>query len=323
VTDPRDTLPGGGLIITLEGTVVQTVPMGEGVVTIGRLPENRVTLQHASVSRYHAEVKLEGTEGAATVTDVGSSGGTTLGEEQLKPNQPYRLTGGTVFHIGPFDITYVAPSGSGGAARGAAGRKAQSGGRSAKPAPAAVAAAPATVPEGDETVVVFPTRPRLPVPPPPHDRSRYVRFLPGLYHDGDFLGRMLLIFEALWEPLEWRQTHIEQYFDARTCPAPFLPWLARWLGLDLDRHWPEERRRRLLTEAMELYRWRGTPYGLQRMIEVCTGLSATIQEDPQTPFVFRIVVRMPRDSMIRTEMLERLVQLHKPAHVGYVLEVTS
>ena len=323
MSDERDNLPdlpGGGLIISLEGTVVQTVPMGDGVITIGRLPENRVTLQHASVSRYHAEVKFEGADGAATLTDVGSSGGTTLGDEQLKPNQPYRLTGGTVFHIGPFDITYVAPSGTGG--RSAAGRKAQSSARGARPAPQPVAE-PATVPADDETVVVFPTRPRLPVPLPPDGRSRYLRFLPGLYHDGDFLGRLLLIFESLWEPLEWRQTHVEYYFDARTCPAPFLPWLATWLGLDLDRHWPEERRRRLLTEAMELYRWRGTPYGLQRMIEVCTGLPATIQEDPQTPFVFRITVRMPRDSMIRTEMLERLVQLHKPAHVGYVLEVTS
>jgi phage tail-like protein len=134
---------------------------------------------------------------------------------------------------------------------------------------------------------------------------------------------MLLIYEALWEPLEWRETHIDYYFDAQTAPAPFLPWLATWLGLALDRHWPEERRRQLLAEAMDLYRWRGTQYGLQRMLEVCTGLSSTITEDAQTPFVFRISIRVPKDSNIRTEMIERLVEMHKPAHVGYVLEVRS
>jgi phage tail-like protein len=337
-------LPGGGVVVTLEGTVVQTVPLGESAVTIGRLPQNRVVLQHPSVSRYHAEVRLVGSTGEATVTDVGSSGGTFIGDEQLRPNQPYSIQGGMVFRIGPFLLTYVAPTG--GPPRSeplaevpAPARRA----RSRQPE----AVAEFAVEPIDETLFHVPSRPRHPVPLPDlNDKSRYLRYLPGLYQEDmssgngmyitsgayrsnghrpetPFFARMLLVFQALWEPLEWRQNHIQMFIDPRTCPATFLPWLASWLGLALDKHWPEERRRLLLSEAMELYRWRGTPYGLTRMIEVCTGLTPRITEDPNTPYVFRIAVRIPSDSKVRSEMIERLVRTHKPAHVGYVLEVTT
>ena len=82
---------------------------------------------------------------------------------------------------------------------------------------------------------------------------------------------MLLIFEAIWEPLEQRQEHIAMYFSPSTSPARMLAWIAEWLNLELDPHWPERRRRELLREAMQLYWWRGTRYGLTRMLEVCTG----------------------------------------------------
>jgi phage tail-like protein len=315
VTDESSTLPslpGGGAIVTLEGTVVQTVPLGEASLTIGRLPDNRLVLQNTSVSRYHAELRVEA-GGSATLTDVGSSGGTFLGEHQLKPHQPYALQGGAVFRIGPYTITYVAPTGG--------------------PPVLDIPMAPSVrrrrpveiepLAAEEETVVQYPTRARFAVPLPPDRTSRYVRHLPLVYQDAEFLGRFLLIFETLWEPMEWRQNHLPMYFTARTAPSEFLPWLAGWLGLVLDKHWPEERRRRLLAEAMELYRWRGTAYGLSRMLEVCVGVAPTIAEDSRRPYVFRISVRVPPEARVRPEMIERLVQAHKPAHVGYVLEVLT
>jgi phage tail-like protein len=132
---------------------------------------------------------------------------------------------------------------------------------------------------------------------------------------------MLLIYESVWEPLERRQDHLALYFDPRTCPAELLPWLARWLELQLDPHWPESRRRALVAEAMELYRWRGTAYGMTRMLEVCTGLTPSITEDPAQPHTFRIALRIPAGHDVRREVVEELVRAHKPAHVGYVLEI--
>jgi phage tail-like protein len=152
-------------------------------------------------------------------------------------------------------------------------------------------------------------------------QSLYSRYLPGIYQDNDFLQRFLSIFEDVWEPLEQRQNYIHMYFDPRTCPVSFLPWLASWLGLSFNPHWPEARRRRLLAQAMDLYRWRGTRYGLIRIIEVCTGLTPVIIENPLEPFVFRIRITATAENAVDKDLIEELIRTHKPAHAGYILEV--
>jgi phage tail-like protein len=153
--------------------------------------------------------------------------------------------------------------------------------------------------------------------------SSYLRDLPIIFQDSDFLGRMLLIFENIWEPLELRQDHIERYFDPRTCPAVLLPWLASWVDLPLSPHWPEARVRQLVAEALDLYRWRGTRYGLARMIEIRTGLSARIDEVPDQPWVFRVTIQTPDGAGVDRALVEEVIDAHKPAHAGYILEVNG
>jgi phage tail-like protein len=166
-------------------------------------------------------------------------------------------------------------------------------------------------------------RPALPLPAPIARTSAYLRHLPIIFQDNDFLGRYLLLFESIWEPLERRQDHVESYFDPATCPASFLPWLAGWLDPSLDTQWPEARLRALLGEAVELYRWRGTRYGLARTIELCTGLTPIILDDPATPFVFHVRLVVPEGTDVDRRRLEGLIQAQKPAHAGYVLDVVA
>jgi phage tail-like protein len=338
---------GAALVVTLDATIVQTVVLGSRPLTIGRLPENALVLATPDVSRNHAEVRLEGDGHVATVTDLGSSGGTSVAGTLLLPDQPFKLEDGMVIRIGPYDLTYVAASVAA---------------PTVVPPPTAdqvrplrtVTRSPISNLPIDDILPPVPARPRFPAPLPTSLRSQYLRHLPSLFddtaldvskamdeplrrpngelligHDGEplrrnqaFLGRMLVIFEALWEPLEQRQDHIAMYFDPRTCPAETLPWLAGWLDVTLDAHWPEDRRRSLLTEAMELYRWRGTKYGLTRMIEVSTGLTAVITDDASEPFVIRVRVSIPSSSGVRRDVIENLIREHKPAHVGYVLETS-
>lgn len=293
----------GVLTVSVDGNVVQVVPLSGQVLTIGRLPDNGLVLSHPSISRRHAEVRLDGAH--AILTDLGSSAGTEVGDRRLKAHEPVALESGDTARVGPYTLTYSVMV-------------------AAPAAPAyqpPAAAVPLPVVEEEPAMPDRARRPTYPAPVPPEGPSRYVRDLPGIYQENEFLSRMLLIFEAIWEPIEQRQDQFPMYFSPRTCPAAFVPWLASWLHLTLDAHWPEPRQRALLAEAMDLYRWRGTPYGLVRMIEVCTGLTPIISEPKNTPYVFEIAVAIPPGGAVQRELIEDLIATHKPAHVGYVLHV--
>lgn len=294
------------LTITLQGQVVQTISLAPGTLTIGRTPDNTVALPHPLVARRHAELRSDAA--GVFLTDLESASGTLLNGDRLLPGQPVAVPNGAVIQIGPFSLLLrLAPE------------EAQAGEAGGEPVAAALR--PVEIPEiaapGDRA----PARPRFPALRPLGPYSRYLRDLPQIYHEADFLGRYLLIFESIWEPLQQRRDHGSFYFDPQTCPEPMVNWLGGWLGMAIDPHWPEARRRRLVEEAMDLYRWRGTRYGLTRMLEICTGLAPEVLDDPGNPFVIRIRLRLPAGSGIDRIAIETLIQTHKPAHVGYILEV--
>ena len=324
----------GQIIVQFEGQVIQTLLLNMPVLSIGRGPESGLPLPHALVSRRHAELRT-GPQGPI-LTDLGSSNGTFTGKERLLPNQPRVLVDGTVFRIGPYTLTYQA---SKPAAHPRETEDEQQPERpeqpeqSEQPEPElpTVAVAPAPAPAPVPVKVPVLSGPPQAIKPAPGSLAGepdgiYRRYLPDIFQENDFLRRFLHIFEDIWEPLEQRQDHIAMYFDPRTCPVSFLPWLASWLDLSFNTHWPEARRRRLLEQAMELYSWRGTRYGLVRMIEVCTGLTPVITESPSQPFVFHIRIALPPGFFgepIDKALIEELIQAHKPAHAGYVLEVIT
>ncbi len=303
------------LIVELEGQVIQTVPLTMPVLGIGRSPESALSLPHNLVSRNHAELHM--TAQGPVLTDLASSNGTFSGEQRLLPNQPHVLSDGSSFRIGPYILTYqvvkpISPTLK----------------RADEVAPEPALPDVATVAQVISFAVQPEAQPREKLASSQiaaRSESIYQRFLPDIYQENDFLRRFLHIFEDIWEPLEQRQDHISMYFDPSTSPAAFLSWLASWLDLSFNEHWPEARRRHLLAQAMELYRWRGTPYGLIRMIEVCAGVTPVIKELPTEPFIFHISVTLPptaASSAVDKDLIESLIQTHKPAYAGYILEVT-
>jgi phage tail-like protein len=294
------------LVVRIEGQIVQTVALINPLVMIGRTPDNDLSLPHPLVARQHAELRLGAT--GAVLTDLGSPSGVFIGGVRLLANQPQVLPADATFRIGPFEITYQIT---------AVSTSAESAPAEASATETAALVARATPPPAPPT----PPRPTYPAVGPNGSVSRYLSDLPVVYHDNDFLGRFLQIFESIWEPAEQREDHVAMYFDPSTCPAALLPWLARWLNLELNPHWPEARQRALLSEAVELYRWRGTRYGLTRMIELCTGLTPEIVETPDQPFVMRVHIRAPADYSVDQALLEHLIMTHKPAHIGYILEI--
>jgi phage tail-like protein len=290
--------PAGEIAVRLGDELVAIVPLTGREITIGRSPSNALVLPEATVSSHHARLQSEGIDWL--LTDTGSTNGTVVNGTALVRHQPVLLADGAEIAIGPYTLRYAAPQ------------------PPAEAVPAALENAPAAVePLGSDG-----RRPTF--PPPLLDScapSQYQQFLPSVFQDNDFLRQFLLIFESVWEPLEWRQDHVDMYFDPRTCPVALLPWLAARLDLAFPPGWPEGRMRMVLAEASTLLRWRGTRYGLERLIEAFTGLTPHVGERRDDPFVFDITLSVPAGATVDDAQVDALIRSHKPAHAGYVLEV--
>jgi len=308
-------MPGqdGVLVVEYQGDVVRTIPLTFDVLRIGRAPDNDLYLQHPGVSRRHIELST-GPSGLV-VTDLDSANGTYLNGVRLLPNRPTRLEAGYVLQVGPYLF--------------ALRRSPAEHPDGITPLPSATNGtqhrADVSLQDFVNVVPTYPRRPTLPVPPPTGRLSKYLDYLPAVFAENDFLGRYLLIFEAIWESLEQRQDHIEMYFDPRTCPEAFLPWLAGWFDFKTGFHWPEARTRDLVEQVSDLYRFRGTAYGLAKMLEVWTGATPQITQDPNQPFVFHVRIKHSQeaDGQIDRAMVERLLNEHKPAAAGYTLDIES
>ncbi|MHC5054541.1 MAG: phage tail protein I [Planctomycetota bacterium] len=106
--------------------------------------------------------------------------------------------------------------------------------------------------------------------------------LPAEYRARDeagFLRRMLSLFGDELAALEDKVDGIRNHLSPERAPDEFLPWLSSWVALVLDETWSVEKRRQLIREALELYRWRGTIRGLRSFVEIYTGLTPEIVEE--------------------------------------------
>jgi phage tail-like protein len=188
-----------------------------------------------------------------------------------------------------------------------------------------------------------------------HPPSRALNQLPAIYHDAldrleeeenddqmmPFFARFLRGFDDALEPLERLLPVLHRYFGPYSTPSEFLPWLACWVALVLDENWPEMRRRRLIAEAFELYRWRGTRHGLLRYLEIYAGVRPEINDQPfrgwrlgtdarlgvntvlgdVADHTFVVTLAVPDPAAINEQIVRDIIQSEKPAHTGYSLRI--
>ena len=100
----------------------------------------------------------------------------------------------------------------------------------------------------------------------------FLDFLPAFYGESDFLRRFLCIFEQAFQPYIDTIENLWAYLDPLTAPEALLPFLAHWVAWKMEPDWDIEMQRRLIRNAMELYRWHGTRYGLRFYLHLYTGL---------------------------------------------------
>lgn len=112
------------------------------------------------------------------------------------------------------------------------------------------------------------------------------RFLPAVFGgnpvSSDFTDRFLSVFDTILRSVEGQVDQQARLFDPLSAPAgqtnsarvDFLTWLGTWIGITVDRHWPESKRRKLIKEATRLYHLRGTREGLWRQLLLLLDLDA-------------------------------------------------
>lgn len=103
-------------------------------------------------------------------------------------------------------------------------------------------------------------------------RTTYLDFLPDVYRDVDFVGRFLSIFEQTFDPYVQTLDTLWAYLDPLTTPETLLPFLAHWVGWRLEPEFDLNDQRRLIRNAIELYRWHGTRQGLRLYLHLYTKL---------------------------------------------------
>jgi phage tail-like protein len=128
---------------------------------------------------------------------------------------------------------------------------------------------------------------------------------------------------------------LDAYLDPWLTPPDFLPWLASWVGIELDETWPETRQREIVAAAARLHRDRGTRRGLIDYVELLTGGKVELIESggtltsaepdaspPGTPTPgLRVIVRVSDPNWINMARLDRAVRDARPAHLSYQVQV--
>lgn len=185
----------------------------------------------------------------------------------------------------------------------------------------------------------------------PH--SLYLNFLPEIYREVDFIGRLLKLFEQAFEPTVQTLDVLWAYLDPLTAPETLLPFLAYWVGWPLSPALSLTRQRQLIGQAMEIYRWRGTKRGLRFYLHLYTSLPLdehlpeaekhiSIQELFGKGFLmgethigqdsiigggqhyhFMVTLRPEPPNQIDKRLIHQIIEQEKPAFCTYELNIVN
>lgn len=176
-------------------------------------------------------------------------------------------------------------------------------------------------------------------------QSEIEALLPSVFrrtiHPGTPLLALLQEMEAQHEPAEDVLADLDAFFDPYRAPDRFVPLLARWV--DLGRLLSESaddlavaasfppglgRLRELVAAAAYLSRWRGTARGLARFLETALGTQGVeIVEAPPDddgyPRPFHLTIHVPPVNEPYRNLIERIIEIEKPAYVTYDLQFSE
>ncbi len=173
-------------------------------------------------------------------------------------------------------------------------------------------------------------------------KGQIKRLLPAVFQNAVRPGTPLLAIldamETMLAPSDSVLDSLDMYFDAYRAPDVFVPYLAGWVDLEVLMDVPRGdspssspslstglgRLRELTATAVTLSQWRGTRKGLCLFLETATGATGFDVDEhvpgadgKERPFHLRITA--PGHLASHRVLLERIVELEKPAYVTYEL----
>ncbi len=108
--------------------------------------------------------------------------------------------------------------------------------------------------------------------------AAFLNYLPEVYNYDNFINRFLMMFESFWKPVNQQISQVSNYFDPNLTPEVFLPWLASWVGMEIDATFPKERIRNLIRNAIPFFQSRGTLQSLKLFLEMYSGGTVDVTE---------------------------------------------
>jgi len=161
--------------------------------------------------------------------------------------------------------------------------------------------------------------------------------LPGVYLDDEFAQNFAGGLDTVLAPVFLTVDCLEYYLDPWLTPQDFLPWLAGWVGVELDERWPLHRARAVVANAARMQLRRGTKRSLMAMVRLITGGEVEVHEsgaaswsqrpgaDPPGSAAPRlhVVVRVRDPASVDVPGLERAIRDAHPAHLSCRIEVRA
>jgi phage tail-like protein len=159
--------------------------------------------------------------------------------------------------------------------------------------------------------------------------------LPGVYLEDSLTQRFTEGLDVVLAPVFMTLDCLDAYLDPWLTPPDFLPWLASWVGIELDETWPESRQRAMVAAAPRLHRDRGTHRGLVEYLELLTGGEVELVESGGVRWSaepgaaapgeanprLQVIVRVSDPNSVDRIRLDHAVRDARPAHLPYQIEV--
>jgi len=115
-----------------------------------------------------------------------------------------------------------------------------------------------------------------------YPRMSYLRYLPLVYQENpgsrDFLERYLSLFETFFSDIDEKINNISKYLDIDYVSGSFLRWIAGWVEVAVGEEWEDDKLRKFVKNAVDIYKRRGTIGSLAKIIEIYTGEKPIIIE---------------------------------------------